>query len=517
MKKKSMISLLLALVLLLSACGPKTPDENGIQTGMAGKNQQTDASEPVNKNDASLPLKVGVLFSPDDTLDPTVVSSPGGMLLMMSIYDSLVTMGSEGAILRMAESVETNDDLTEYTITLKEGVVFSDGVKVTGQDVIDSLRYIASAPHYQSMYAYVDFEKSKAEGNTATLVLRETASDFLESSLAMWSPVAKGGHFDGLGAGGYTYEKGDAQTGFTLKANEKYYGGKPSIPEVTLLNIPDSSSKARALQTGEIDFAWGLDAAAVQILSQEDDIELPDGSLDGAIALELVLNTRVEPFNDPDVRRAAKLTVDREKLVTTLLGEYGEVGNDMLGKGYATYPDNIEQTKADKEEARRIFTEKGVTEFTIVTSDTAPGLTNATKMMVQDFAEVGVNVTIEELDPQTFFAQMGDLYQKSAFSFYWMNRSPLTEFRSQVLKDSPYNVSGYFSDITEEGFKNAVSTKNKDEQKEHIYAISKDIHDNGGEIIWGFQKDISAQRKGFKTEKNQSIPWLATATFVPEE
>ena len=545
--KKSIISLLLVIVLLLSACGQTTeteegkdvddilqkPQITGDETEQEDEAQQEDETQQADEmqqeneiqqedeihqeDEGSAPLKVGALFSPDDTLDPTMVTSPGGMLLMMSIYDSLASMHYDGPTLRMAESIEANETLDAYTVTLKEGLVYSDGVEVTGQDIIDSLQYIAAAPYYQAMYGNIDFDKTTAEGNQATLALKEPTSDFIESVLAMWSPVAKGGIFDGVGAGGYVYDKGDPQTGYVLKANEKYFAGKPAIPEVTLLNIPDSASKARALQTGEIDYAWGLDAAAVQILSQEDGIELPEGSLDGATALELVLNTRVAPFDDPEVRYAAKLTVDREKLVTTLLGEYGEIGNDMLGKGFATYPEDIEQTKMDKEEAERIFAEKGITEITIVTSDTIPGLTNATKMMVQDFADVGVNVTVEELDPQTFFAQMGELYQKSAFTFYWMNRTPLAEFRSQVLKDSPYNVSGYYSDLTEESFKKAITTNDKEEQATYIKNISQDIHENGGELIWGYQKDISAQRKGLKTETNQSVPWLATATFGPEK
>jgi peptide/nickel transport system substrate-binding protein len=490
--KKSMISLLLVLMMLVGVPG---------------------GAEAIAE---SSPIKVGGLFSPDDTMDPTTVTSPGGMLLMMCLYDSLATMGSDQAILRMAESIVPNEALNEYTITLREGLVYSDGVEATGQDIIDSLQYLAAAPNYQSMYANIDFERSTAEENTALLALKEPTSDFVESVLAMWSPLAKGGNFDGTGAGGFVYETGDPITGYILKANEKYYAGKPSIPEVTILNIPDSSSKARALQTGEIDYAWGLDASAVQMLLQDENIELPKGSLDGATALELVLNTRVAPFDDPEVRRAAKLAIDREKLVTTLLGSYGEIGNDMLGKGFATYSEEIEQTKADKEEAKRIFAEKGVEEFSIVTSDIVPGLTNATKMMVQDFADVGVQVEVEEWDPQTFFVQIGDLFQKPAFTFYWMNRMPLAEFRSQALKASPYNVSGYTSDVIEENFKKAISTNDRAEQEKYIHAISKDIHDNGGELIWGYQKDISAQRKGLTTEVNQSVPWLATATFVSE-
>lgn len=496
MKNKSIISLLLAFTLLFS-----------IGVNAEGAKETVESS----------PLKIGAMFSPDDTLDPITVTSPGGMFLMMCLYDSLVTMHSEGAILRMAESIEPNETLDEYTITLKDNLVYSDGVKVTGQDIVDSLRYIASAYQYQSLYGNIDFEKSSADGNKATLALKEPTSDFIESVLAMWSPVAPGGEFKGIGAGGFILEKGDSQTGYVLKANEKYHAGKPSIPEVTILNIPDSYSKASALQTGEIDYAWGLDAAAVQTLLKVEGVELPQGTLDGAVAMNLVLNTRVEPFNDPEVRRAAKLTLDREKMVATLLGNYGEVGNDMLGKGFATYPEDIEQTKADKEEAEKIFAEKGVMEFTIVASDIVPGMVNATKMMVQDFADVGVTVTIEELDPQTFFAQMGELYQKPAFTFYWMNRTPMAEFRSQVLKGSPYNVAGYSSDVIEENFKKAINTADKAEQEKCVHAISRDIHDNGGEIIWGFQKDISAHRKGLTTELNQTVPWLATATFIPEQ
>ena len=107
MKKKTIYSLLLAFVLLLSICGQNivSAAETSVETNVSVE---------------SSPLKVGVLFSPDDTLDPTVVTSPGGMLLMMSIYDSLVSMSSDGAILRMAKSIEVNDELNEYTITLKE-------------------------------------------------------------------------------------------------------------------------------------------------------------------------------------------------------------------------------------------------------------------------------------------------------------------------------------------------------------------------------------------------------------
>ncbi|MDD7433942.1 MAG: ABC transporter substrate-binding protein [Peptoniphilaceae bacterium] len=521
MKVKRIIALFLVCVFCLTACGQKSM-EGGKGTSSAAENaassrEMATSSETQGRTaKASQDFSMGVLFSPQDTLDPASVTSPGGMVLLYAVYDSLATINDEGITLRMAKSVEPNQDFTTYTITLKDDVKYSDGSPVTGQDVLLSLKHLAASPMYQSIFGNMDSDRSSADGQKITLVLKQPASDFFVSTIGMFSPVAKGGEFNGLGAGAYVVEKGDPQSGYVLKANERYYAGKPAIPRVTLKNVPDSASKVKALQTGEIDYAWGLDASAIQVLKQEKDIELPHGSLDGASALELVLNTRVEPFQDPEIRKAAKLTLDREKMVRTLLGDYGAVGNDMLGKGFSTYPVDIEQTKADKEEAKKIFAEKGVKEFTIVSSDVLPGLNKATEMMVQEFQEVGVTVHVEQLDPQTFYSQMGDLYQKSAFTFYWVNRTPLAEFRSQVLKDSHYNVSGYSSEETEKNFALATSTQEPQAQTEAIHAICREIHDFGGELIWGYQMDISAKRKGFEAPMTQSVPWLGEATFTPE-
>lgn len=523
MKLKSIMGLLIASALCLTACGQKTAGEaskTDLPSGSSASSLANDQSGAAKTDPAaapaSKPFTMGVLFSPQDTLDPATVTSPGGMVLMYAVYDSLATMGQDGITLRMAQSIDANADFTAYTVTLKDHIAFTDGTPVTGEDVLQSMKHLAESQMYQSILGNLDLEQSKADGQTAVLALKTPASDFLQSTIGMFSPVAKGGEFKGVGAGAYVVEKGDPQTGFVLKVNENYYGGKPAIPQVTLLNVPDSSSKVKALQTGEIDYAWGLDGSAIQVLSKEKEIELPKGSLDGATALELVLNTRVEPFNDPELRRAAKLAVDREKMVKTILGDYGDLGNDMLGKGFPTYPDDVAQTQADKAEAKRIFAEKGVDAFTVVSSDTVPGLNKATEMMVQDFKEIGVTVQVEQLDPQTFFSQMGDLYQKSAFTFYWLNRTPLAEFRSQILKDSAYNVSGYFSEDIEKNFAAATTTQDPKTQTEAIHAISKEIHSMGGELIWGYQMDISAKRKGFESPMTQSIPWLAEATFMPE-
>ena len=136
--------------------------------------------------------------------------------------------------------------------------------------------------------------------------------------------------------------------------------------------------------------------------------------------------------------------------------------------------------------------------------------------MVQEFAEVGVTVTVETLDAQTFFAQMEKVYQAPAFTFYWINRLPISNLQSQVSAESPYNVSGYSSPEISAALQTAMTSTDAKIQEENVQKVLKDQHDNGGDLIWGYQKQLSASRAGLNgVVTTQSVPLLANATFTP--
>lgn len=438
---------------------------------------------------SSQQLRIGTALTPTDSLDPNTATSPGIMMTISYIYGSLAATTDKGTKMRLAESITPNATADEWTVKLRKGLTYSDGTPVTGQDVLASFQHLAQAPEYKTLYGGIDFAASKAEGSTAVLKLAAPSSDFLESTLAMMSPIAPKGQFTGVGAGPYALQKGDSSTGYQLKSNPKYWAG-------------------------EIDYAYGLDSASLATLKSASDLVTPKPTLQSASAMDLVLNTRVAPFNDPEVRRAAKLTLDRAKMVKTLLGESGELGNDMLGKGYPSYPKDIEQVKADKEKARKIFASKGVTSFTIMAADITPGLVASAELMAQEFKKVGVDVKIEKADAQSYFSQMDKLYASPAFTMYWINRPAMGEFRMQADARSPYNVSGYSSQAMTEKFTKATQTLDEKSRDKLVAEISQEIHESGGDLVWGFQKQLSAYRKGLKgLVVDQSMPWIAEATF----
>lgn len=529
-KSKKMLALLLAIVLSLGAfigCSNKNeksneePPEKVSEKGEDSKTEKPEKSDDEKEDEGeekSTKLKIGGQFVSTDTLDPNTAMSPGIMVVMYSIYDSLAFQALDGIHYSLAESIEPNESADQWTIKLRDGVVFSDGTPITGKDVLDSIAHLSESQNYKMLYGNVNFEDSKAEGDTAVIKLNSPESDFLTSSLSLMCTIAPEGKFEGVGAGPYTYEKGDVQSGFLLAANEKYWSGKPPIPELEVLSIPDPSAQMNALKTGEIDMAFGLNSSAIKQVEQDENIQIPDSTMDSAMAQIVVFNTRVAPFDDLELRQAAKLVVDREKMVNILLGESGEIGNDILGKGYQGYPDSIEQRTQDIEKAKKVFEEKGVKEFTLMASDIVPGQVATAELLAQEFEEIGVKVNVEVIEPQSFFAQIEDIFGSSAFTFYNINRAPMGSFRSLSLSISPFNASGYISDVVEENFAKAASTTDEKEREQYLEAIYKDIHENDGNMIWGYQKQFSASRKGLTgLETYQSVPWLARAKYIPED
>lgn len=128
-----------------------------------------------------------------------------------------------------------------------------------------------------------------------------------------------------------------------------------------------------------------------------------------------------------------------------------------------------------------------------------------------------MTVTIEKMDPQNFFAQLEDVYQASAFTFYWTNRPAIAEYRITVGPNSFYNVSGYTSETLVANFVAVTATLDDGEQARLVEQISQELHDQGGDLIWGFQRQVAAHRAGLDgVVITQALPILSSATFTPE-
>ncbi|WP_318657516.1 ABC transporter substrate-binding protein [Cellulosimicrobium composti] len=258
------------------------------------------------------------------TLNP--LEQPLGITGKM--YDGLVRVGADGVLEPgLASAMPTPDeDLTTWTVTLREDVTFSDGTAFDAQDVVAAYTAVRD-PAYGSPLA-TDYEMVESvtapdpttvvfelsypyAGLPARLTLGVPAAEALGASVAD-SALAS----EPVGTGPYEVAEWRRGDSLTLAARDDWWGGTAQVTTIHLVFVPDETARAQRVRSGEVDGAQ---------LSP-----LTAASLDGADGIEVVTNPSADfraislpstlPFfADARVRVALNLATDRDAMVEGIL------------------------------------------------------------------------------------------------------------------------------------------------------------------------------------------------------
>lgn len=233
----------------------------------------------------------------------------------------------------LADSYEISDDKLTYTITLKDGLKWSDGEELTAEDVKFSIETALKAATINSIYtsAFKNISDMSVDGNTITLTLSSPYASMIDvlaqfailpehclkdadplklESDAFWTdPVCSGMYtLDELNVGNY----------FTLKRNENYEGEAPKIANVTCYFVSDYITAAQA---GNADYVYGNAADMVEALDNVEVRKALVEAIDRATLATLyptakVLNSGVP--NDNEAYNGFEYTFDAEKAKSDL-------------------------------------------------------------------------------------------------------------------------------------------------------------------------------------------------------
>ena len=255
--------------------------------------------------------------------------------------------------------------------------------------------------------------------------LTRPRGDFITTILAFASFVFPDGFDDWehpIGSGPYTLVSYDAGQQIVLEARDDHHDGRPAIERLEVTVIDDPQTRMNALKSAEIDFATRVDPVIVQAEANNPEVVIHRGGEGDSQVMGFEMNVHQAPFDDPRVREAMKLAIDREELVETIFLGEGYVGNDLVGLGLDGYNESIPQREHDPDRARELFAESGVTEVTIRTAEITPGLTRAAELYVEQLADSGVTATIEPTDPAGYFSDFEVLLSTPLQVAYYINR-----------------------------------------------------------------------------------------------
>lgn len=361
---------------------------------MAGGALMVQASE--GKTDLTIAIDADV-----DVLHPSDFSTTVEHDILSQIYDPLMYMNPDGTHdpePRIAESYEVSEDGMDYTFHLRDDVTFHDGSALTAADVQFSLE----------MYMDSEYQGSQVTG----LASVETPDDYtvvchLENP---YSPfmlgvcqvhIASKAYFESseedfvnapIGSGPYKFVGRNKGSNVTLEAYENYYRGAATIQNVTFEVIPDQSTTAMALQTGEVDFA-SIESSTIAQLGANDTITIAEVPTSGFTYVSM--NTEKEPFNDAKVRQAINYAINRENIVAVCYDGEAEVNSNICSKDRFGYSEEQPQYTYDPEKAKALLEEAGIaTPYDLGELLVAEKYSNLATVLQNDLAAVGLNVTI---------------------------------------------------------------------------------------------------------------------------
>ena len=353
---------------------------------------------------------------------------------------------------------------------------------------------------------------------TLVVPLHSPQGDFLDRTLAMVSIVVPEGSTGGpnaIGSGPFKLEAYEAGKSIRMVRNEDYWDGPPLLDGVEVIIIEDANARLNALKGGEIEFASRISQAAARAEANNTDIVLLPAGLANSTAHAFAANTTIPPFDNPNVVRALKLAVDREALVNIVLLGYGEVGNDVVGRGLPGYNDSLAQVERDVEEARRLFAEAGVTELTMLTGEIIPGATAAAELLVQQLAEVGVTLTLNETPADQYYADFMALFTTPLQSAYWVNRPAAIHAAMATGSNAVFNLTAIGGEEYDPLLGAVIAEVDPERRSQLAYDLQAYLHQNDGMVVWAYQEDINAAVPGLSgVTYSQSGPRFHRATLT---
>ncbi|WP_221583507.1 ABC transporter substrate-binding protein [Microbacterium sp. G2-8] len=432
----SMAAATAAAALTLTACGGSSGDDGG--------GTSADGTAPL--------LSLGALLEPT-SWDPAQANEGHLAPIYQSLYDTLIKREPDGELSPMlATEWSWSDDELALTLELRDDVTFSDGV------AFDAEAVVANIEHFQQangpMLGNLSAVESAEAVDTHTVVLHLASPDpDLPDSLAnaggyMASPDALAAgtiETEPAGSGPYTYDQDGSVAGSTISftRTEAYWGEDLPYDEVEFQILTDETARLNALTSGQVNFtALNRAASALQAtgagLNMEEDFTVNWAGIlffdrDGAIQPE---------FEDPRVREALALAIDRQALVDVGWEGLGETTSQVYGPDSNAYDEELESAyEYDPERAEELLAEAGAGDMTITFPTTAvfePVLYDA---IFQNWEDIGVTVKTEQWGPGEAIPSM--MRGEYAASFFTLaQRSDWGTVKFLLAEDASWNPLG---------------------------------------------------------------------------
>lgn len=346
------------------------------------------------------PVRIALYEAPG-TLDPHRHNEAAVWSLLSNVYDGLVRLNAEGQVESALAASWSWETPTSLRFTLRPGVLFHDGTRLTPADVVASWHRVATDPRCPIRHMFTAVTEVREDGELGVVVETRNPSPTLLRHLALLYVVPADQEevdeiAEPVGTGAYRFA-GPADGGGVRLDAWQGWRGAPEIPAVVFSFVEGDRNRLDR-------FLWGAYDVAVR---------LPDGDVDEvaghpglrvrvqsrmavqmlALRPEATSGVTARALADPRVRTAMLLAIDRAALVKDVLYGNGVVASQYLHPAVVGYDATLAPLAHDRSRARELLAEAGFAEGFDLRFGHTFGIEAIAARLVRDLGAIGIRVT----------------------------------------------------------------------------------------------------------------------------
>ena len=362
-------------------------------------------------------------FSTLDTLT-TTASDAAAERVRSLMFNSLVRKNEKFEYVgELAQEIKPSEDGKVITFVLRDGVKFHNGKVFTSADVKYTFDELFKSNSYKSgaFFETVDGQRvphivsmDTPDPKTVVVTLSRASlqNQLLSNFVAI--PIIPEGTVSQqasqpVGSGPFKFVNFDqSQNIVELAANADYWEGAPKVEKLRVKTVTDANSLQAELQSGNVDIAplpSNLSPDTIKTLEQNPILQVKQ--FKGSNIDYLGLNTQAPPLDKVKVRQAIAYGIDREKIVNELLFGQAVVAYSILPEESWAY-DAAVKYNFDPNRAKQLLQEAGYKNEPIKFKYSAgnQAVNQYAQVIQNSLKDVGLNVEIETLDPNTLRSQL---------------------------------------------------------------------------------------------------------------
>lgn len=472
---------------LLAGCGKGNTPETVPSTVPADTEAGTEASAADSGEASGNQEMTFVLGNQQDSIDPGITNNSFAAVFLCNCFEGLVTYDDEGNVVGgAAENWDISEDGTVYTFHLRDGLKWSDGSDLTAEDFVYAIQrvltpatggqyvdivksYIKNADEFYAGEASAEDLGVKAvDEKTLEITLKQPTSFFIDL-LTMWvfDPVQKAtieANGDKWTTKAETYicngpfKISEISTGekIVLEKNENYWdAANVKMEKITLRYILDNSTALTAYESGEVDGIRNIPTSDYARLKAED---AGVCSVPNYGTVYYNINCEKEPYDDPLVRKALNLAIDRDDIIKNVVQLDATPAYNFLAPGYIVDGKDITEGVSDRglsetanvEAAKEALAEAGypngegfpTLKLSYYTDDSVKKTAEAVAQMLE--TNLGIDVEVNSAEWAVFYDDvLNGNYDVAAMGWTADYTHPMSFMPLLVTDDA--NNTGFYS------------------------------------------------------------------------